>query len=147
MVTQFALAVILLATAGLLVRSFRLLLEVNLGFDTSHLVGLLLELPTSRYNDEGRIRAFIQQAVERIDALPGVREAAAGSARVGIFSGQAPDQSIVTADRPFAPDFQRHQRDLVSDDYFRVMGISLHRGRLFSAEDIRGGTVIALRQE
>ncbi len=145
--TQFALAVVLLGAAGLLVRSFRLLLDVNPGFDTSHLLTLLVELPTSRYNSEERIRAFIQQAIDRIDALPGVRGAAAGSASMEIFSGQTPDESIVTADRPSTPDFQRHQRDLVSDNYFRVMGISLRRGRLFSSEDVHDGPAVALINE
>jgi putative ABC transport system permease protein len=145
--TQFALAVILLGAAGLLVRSFRLLLEVNPGFDTTHLLTMLVDLPASRYNNEERIRAFIEQAIEKINALPGVRGAAAGSASIGIFSGQTPDESIVLADKPFAADFQRHERDLVSDDYFRVMGIRLRRGRLFSAEDVHGGAATAVINE
>jgi hypothetical protein len=68
----------------------------------------------------------------------------AGSANVGIFSGQTPDESIVTADQPFTPDFERHDRDLVSDDYFRVMGTLLLQGRLFSAEDVHGGPAAAV---
>ena len=138
-IAQFALAVVLLGAAGLLVRSFRLLLEVNPGFDTTHLLTMLVELPESRYKSEERIRAFTEQAIQKINGLPGVRGAAAGSASIRIFSGQTPDESIVLADRPFAPDFQRHQRDLVSDDYFRVMGIPLRHGRLFSAEDEHAG--------
>jgi predicted permease len=141
---QFALAVILMGAAGLLVRSFHLLLDVNPGFDTGHLLTMLVELPASHYTDEDRTRAFIRQAIDKLDALPGIREAAAGSADIGIFRGQAPDESIVTADRPFQPDFQRHQRDIVSDNYFRVMGISLQSGRLFSAEDTQNGPAVAV---
>lgn len=144
---QFALAVILLGAAGLLVRSFRLLLEVNPGFDTAHLLTMLVDLPASRYHNEGRIRAFIDQAIEKISMVPGVRGAAAGSAIIGTLSGQTPDESIVTADRPFAADYQRHQRDLVSDDYFRVMEIPLRQGRLFSAEDVDGGAATAVINE
>jgi predicted permease len=145
--TQFALAVILLGAAGLLARSFRLLLEVKPGFDTTHLLTMLVELPASRYNSEKPIRAFIEQAILKMNALPGIREAAAGSASIGIFSGQTPDESIVMADRPFQEDFQRHERDLVSDDYFRVMGIPLRRGRMFSAGDVYGGTAAAVINE
>jgi putative ABC transport system permease protein len=146
-ISQFALAVILLGAAGLLVRSFRLLRDVNPGFDTTHLLTLLVQLPEQRYNSEERIGAFINRAIEQVNALPGVREAAAGSASIGIFSGQTPDESIVTADRPMAADSQRHQRDLVSDHYFHVMGISLLQGRLFSAEDVHGGAASAVINE
>ncbi|HWB82959.1 MAG TPA: ABC transporter permease [Bryobacteraceae bacterium] len=142
--TQFALAVILLGAAGLLVRSFRLLLDVNPGFDTSHLLTVLVELPSSRYNSEESIRAFMQRSLDKLNALPGVRKAVAGSANIAIVSGQMPDESIVTADQPLTPDFQRHRRDLVSDDYFRVMGIPLLAGRLFSAEDVYGGPASAV---
>ncbi len=142
--TQFALAVILLGAAGLMVRSFRLLLDMNPGFDTTHLLTVLVELPSGRYKNEESTRAFIQQALEKLNALPGVRKAAAGSANIDIFSGQMPDQSIVKADQPLAPDFQRHYRDLVSDDYFRVIGIPLLEGRLFSAEDVYGGPATAV---
>ena len=145
--TQFALAVILLGAAGLLLRSFRLLREVNPGFDASHMLTLLVKLPEQRYNSEERISAFINRAIEQVNALPGVREAAAGSADIGIFSGQTPDESIVTADRPLATDSQRHQRDLVSDRYFQVMGIPLLQGRLFSAEDVHGGPASAVINE
>lgn len=92
--SQFALAVILLGAAGLLVRSFRLLLDVNYGFDTTHLLTALIELPSSRYNEEESTRAFIQQAIDKLNGLPGVGKAAAGSANVGIFSGQMPDESM-----------------------------------------------------
>jgi predicted permease len=144
---QFALAVMLLGAAGLLVRSFQLLLEVNQGFDATHLLTMSVELPESRYASEERVRAFIEQTIQKINALPGVREAAAGSAEIGIFSGQTPNESIVTADRPFATDPQRHDRDVVSDNYFRAMGIPLRQGRLFGAADVPGGPAAAIVNE
>src|SRR5579871_769161 len=144
---QFALAVILLGAAGLLLRSMRLLLEVNPGFDTTHLLTMQVELPAARYANEDRIHGFIEQAIERIDAVPGVREAAAGSASIEIFSGQTPDQSIVTEETPGAPDVQRHQRDLVSDGYFHLMGIPLRLGRVFNAGDVHDGAQVAVVNE
>ncbi|MEO8658128.1 MAG: ABC transporter permease [Bryobacteraceae bacterium] len=144
---QFALAVMLLGAAGLLVRSFQLLLEVNPGFDTTHLLTMSVDLPDSRYGSEERVRAFVAQTIQKINALPGVREAAAGSAAIGIFNGQTPNESIVTSDRPFAAVPQRHDRDLVSDNYFQAMGIPLRQGRLFTSTEVPGGPAAAIVNE
>ncbi len=142
---QFALAVTLLAGAGLLLRSFLLLNAVNPGFDESHLLTMLVELPDTKYSTPERIRVFLDDALERINAIPAVAgQAGVGSAHIGIFDGNVPNQNIVTEDQPLAPDPQRHDRDLVSDNFFRIMGIPLLEGRAFSAEDTRRSPSVAL---
>jgi predicted permease len=141
---QFALAVTLLSGAGLLLRSFVLLSAVSPGFDTSHLLTVRVRLPESKYNNEQRTRTFFDEAERRISALPGVREASVGSASFGIFSGQTPNESIVTEDRQAAPDQQRHERDLVGDDYFRALGVLVARGRTFSSQDQGDGPAVAV---
>lgn len=144
---QFALAIVLLTGAGLLLRSFLLLSFVQPGFDAARLLTLSFDLPHQKYKDEARIRAFFEEAIQRIAALPGIQGVAAGSAEFGMFSGQTPNERIVVEGRPFAPDAGRHERDLVSDAYFPVMGIPLSRGRLFSTEDVHDGPQAAVINE
>ncbi|HKQ74106.1 MAG TPA: ABC transporter permease [Blastocatellia bacterium] len=143
---QFTLAIVLLAGAGLMVRSFLLLDAVKPGFDTTHLLTIDLELHGPRY-DEARIRAFFEEAIQKIEALPGVRGAAVGSAVYGSLKGRVPNQNIVIEGSPATQDPERHGRDIVSDGYFRVMGIPLRQGRLFSAEDHPGSPPVAVINE
>jgi putative ABC transport system permease protein len=135
---QFALAIVLLTGAGLMVRSFLLLNAVQPGFDTTRLLTMVVKLPDEKYADQARSRAFFEEAIQRIEQLPGVRGAAVGGAVSGSFKGNVPNQNIVIEGRPARQDPERHGRNIVSDGYFRVMGIPLRQGRLFSAEDHSG---------
>ncbi len=96
--TQYALAIVLLTGAGLLIRSFLLLNAVERGFD-------------------------------------------------GSFRGNAPNQNIVVECRPFAQDPTLHARNIVSEGYFRLLGIRLREGRLFSDEDVAGKPAVAVINE
>jgi predicted permease len=145
--SQFAFAIVLLVGAGLLIRSFLLLNAVQPGFDTTHLLTMTVELPEARYSDEARIRNFSDDALRKIEALPGVRGAAVGSAIFGAFNGNSPNEKIVVEGRPVTQDVERHERDLVSDEYFQVMGIPLRQGRWFSAEDVHDGAPVAVINE
>ena len=144
---QLALAIVLLTGAGLLIRSFLLLDAVKPGFDTSHLLTMSLELPYPKYEDEARRQAFIAEAIRKIEALPGVRGAAFGSAVFDSFKGHVPNQNLVIEGRPVMQEIGRHGASAVSDDYFRVMGIPLRQGRLFTAEDRPGGPDVAIINE
>src|SRR6267378_4735782 len=134
--SQFAFAIVLLMGAGLLIRSFLLLNAVEPGFDTTHLLTMTAELPEARYSDEARIRNFSDDALRKIEALPGVREAAVGSAIFSSFNGNSPNEKIVVEGRPVTQDTEHHERDLVSDGYFQVMGVPLRQGRWFSPADV-----------
>src|SRR5262249_42862709 len=104
---QFALAIVLLTGAGLLLRSFLLLTAVKPGFDTSHLLTMTAQLPEGRY----------EETLREIEQLPGVRAAAVGSAQVGSFAGNAPNENIVVEGQPTTLNIERHHREFVSDDY------------------------------
>jgi predicted permease len=145
--SQFALTIVLLAGAGLLTRSFLLLNAVQHGFDTTHLLSMTIRLPDARYDEESRITAFFDEAIRRVETLPGVRWAAVGPAVTGTFRGNVPNENIVIEGQVPTQDVERHGRELVSDGYFRAMGIPLHRGRLFSAEDRRGGAGVSVVNE
>jgi predicted permease len=144
---QFALAIVLLTGAGLMVRSFLLLDAVKPGFDTTHLLTMTVRLPDKWYTSEVRMRAFFEEAIQKIERLPGVRGAAVGGAVSSSFRGRVPNVSIVIEGRPATQDPERHDRNMVSGGYFRVIGIPLRQGRLFSAEDHSGSPGVAVISE
>jgi putative ABC transport system permease protein len=129
---EFAVAVVLLAGSGLLMRSFLLIQAVPLGFDPTHLAIMDLHLPLPAYDRGERVRSFLEQAIQRISSLPGVTGAAVG----GLFSEHQPNSIIRIEGRPDAAvNPEPHGRQYVSSDYFRLLGIPLYRGRTFTAED------------
>jgi hypothetical protein len=98
-VVEFALAVMLLCGAGLLVRSFVAIQAVAPGFRTERVLLLRINLPRSRYGGNGdpRTEAFYQQAIERINALPGVQSTGA----IGdFFIDHNPDLTVVVEGHP-----------------------------------------------
>src|SRR6266542_977203 len=141
---QFTLAIVLLAGAGLMIRSFLLLDAVKPGFDTTHLLTMSVHHPGV---EEERIRAFFEEAIQKVEQLPGVRGAAVGGAVYGSFTGRAPNHNIVIEGKPATQDPERHGVDGVSDGYFRVMGIPLRQGRLFSSEDHSDSPPVAVINE
>ena len=148
--TQFALAIILLTGAGLLVRSFQLLNAVERGFDTTHLLTVSVPLPPERYPDNtpARGNTFFDEAIQRVRALPGVLGAATGSAVSEGFRGNAPNQNIVVEGQSTGLDATTlHDRNIVSDDYFTVLGIPLLEGRLFSGQDSAHSPAVAVLNE
>src|SRR5581483_9038680 len=144
---QFAFAVALLAGAGLLIRSFLLLNAFHPGFDTRRLLTVSLELPAERYKSAERRQAVLDDTVGRIAALPGARGEAGGSAVFGSFREHAPNQNILVEGQPVTPDAERHGREIVSDNYFRVLGIALRAGRVFSGDDVPDGPRVAVINE
>ena len=133
--TEVALALIVLVGAGLLVRSFQKLLQVDPGFRADHLLSLKIELPRSRYQRDEQIRNFYQQLMTRIQALPGVEQVGvidraplAPPFRISRFiaEGQQPEPGKV----PIA------QMRMVDHRFFEMMGISRRGGRLFDEKDV-----------
>jgi predicted permease len=129
---EFAVAVVLLAGSGLLMRSFLRIQAVPLGFDPTHVAMMDLHLPSPAYDRRERVRSFLEEAIQRISSLPGVTCAAVG----GLFSEHQPNSIIlIEGRRGAATDPQPHGRQYVSPDYFRLLGIPLYQGRIFTTED------------
>src|SRR5262245_46819818 len=80
---ECALLVILLVVTGLLLRSFSKLQDVNLGFRPDHLISVNIHLPSEKYGSGDSTLLFIREAIERIEALPGVESAAVGGTFIG----------------------------------------------------------------
>jgi putative ABC transport system permease protein len=132
-----ATTVVLLIGAGLLIRSFYRLQNVNPGFSYEHLTSFSMSLPQKKYPAEDQRAEFYRRAVEDIRPLPGVEAVAAAT---GLPLGNNGWQTaFVVEGKPLPP---REQTPLmeacsVTADYFRVMNIPLLRGRYFTQQDNR----------
>jgi putative ABC transport system permease protein len=134
-VGEIALAVMLLSTAGLLVRSFEKLQQENPGFNPGGVITARLDLPAAKYNQPEKRTAFVDATLARLQALPGVR--AAGLTDVLPFMGNNSSGNYASPDitlPPGAPSPHAQVRS-VDPGYFRTMGLTLLRGRLFSNAD------------
>jgi putative ABC transport system permease protein len=129
-VSEVALALMLLAGAGLLGRSFWTLSRVNPGFQAERVLTIRTTLPTLRYSTDDRIRAFSRDLLERIEHLPGVRSV--GSADYLPMSRIGAGSSFEIEGRPQArpEDQPASVVSVVGGHYFEAMGIPLLRGRL-----------------
>ncbi|HEX8137723.1 MAG TPA: ABC transporter permease [Pyrinomonadaceae bacterium] len=150
-VSEIALASVLLIGAGLLIRSFLRLQQVDPGFDPRGVVAMELVLPSiapSRYTEPEQQAAFFRRALERVGALAGVEAAAVVSTLP--LSGAFESTSFKVEGRP-APSSERESPQanytLVSADYFRVMSIPLMKGRAFTERDTKEGPAVLLVNE
>jgi putative ABC transport system permease protein len=134
-IVETALALVLLVGAGLLIRSFMTLLNVNPGFDASHTVTMKVTIPTAKYASDDRQRAFFDGLFQRLDALPGVR--ATGGISFLPLNGMGAATALEIVGQPKPPKGQEHVADVrvVTHDYFKAMGIPLLRGRTFDQRD------------
>jgi predicted lysophospholipase L1 biosynthesis ABC-type transport system permease subunit len=108
-VTQFALSLVLLVGAGLLIRSFANRLAVGVGFDTEQLLTAEINLPGSRYESEAQIQ-FFEDLVPLIQSIPGVRSASAIT--FAPLAGAGSATSFWRADQPAPPPDQEPVADL-----------------------------------
>ena len=132
---QVALVLVLLTSAGLLVRSFLELQRVDPGFRPENLLTMRIALPGAKYPQPAARIAFFEQAQERIAAIPGVQSVGAIS---GIFLTDTPNSASFTIEgRERTPDIANTETpiDAVTPSYFATMGIPLRGGRVFTAQD------------
>ena len=143
-VGEVAIALVLLAGAGLLLRSFAELMRVEPGFRTEQRVSATTILPRPKYNEPAAQVAFYEQALERLRALPGV-EIGALTSLVPV-SGNDEIYSIQFEGRPPLPPGQGFSAlyYLVSPEYFATMGIPVLKGRAFTAQDRDGAPRVAV---
>ena len=134
-VVEVALALVLLAGAGLLIRSFISVLNVDAGFDPARTLTMTVALPGSRYGEPAQRVQFFQRLFNRIDALPGIE--AAGAASFLPIAGLGAATSYDVIGQPKQPAGQDHVADVrvVTNQYFKAMGIPLLKGRLFNEQD------------
>jgi putative ABC transport system permease protein len=146
-VVEVALALMLLICAGLTIKSFWNLRQVNPGFSARNVLVLETELPTdSRYKTGPEQTQFFERVLNGVAALPGVRSAALTAA--GPIDPRDQKVSFAIEGRPLPnghllPAFYGS----TSEDYFATMGIPLLRGRFFTAQDRAGSQPVAIIDE
>ncbi len=147
-VTEMALAVVLLVGAGLLIRSFIKLVDVDPGFRTEQIVAFNVSLPDTKYRFDRDIRRFAADVKSGLSSLPGVQS-------VGVaFSRPLENHNMRVAfdveGRPPEPADKRMVADVrpVSSDFFSTLGTHLRRGRVFTrAEEDFGPPLVVVVTE
>jgi putative ABC transport system permease protein len=148
LVSEIAIALVLLIGAGLSLRSFQRLSDVNPGFRTRDLLTAPITLPDGRYPEEAKIRVFYRELLAQTRALPGVQGAALVMPLP--YSGGNFNISLTIEGRPPPPPESPNVTPLrlASADYFSVMGIPILRGRAFTAADeAPGAPLVAVVSE
>ncbi len=143
-VSEVALALVLLAAAGLMVRSFRLLLTVDPGFRAENLLTLRTSLPDTKYPERHQRAAFYQQALASLESLPGVRSAAAVATIPLGGSNSWTNLTLEGQPRPAEGEERYVGYMVVSPNYFRTLGVSLLAGRDFTPQDTAGVPLVAI---
>jgi putative ABC transport system permease protein len=134
-VAQVALALLLLAGAGLTLKSFRNAQNAPLGFNPEDILVADVSLPKARYDTDEKIAHFNDQLIERIRALPGVVAAALGL-NIPFDNNEWDSAFHITGTPPYPPgERPEAEINIVTPDYFRVMRMPLLRGRAFTADD------------
>lgn len=145
-VSEVALAVVLLVGAGLLIRSFHRLTSVDPGFRHQGLVTMDFLLPTPEFREIPKRIAFFEEVLARIGSVPGAVGVAA-TTDLPFGSGRVPHNLTVEGrDLPEGTEPEIYYR-AVSPEYFRVMGIPLLEGRGFTESDREGSLPVAIVNE
>ena len=133
---ELALALVLLVGAGLLIRTFIALSQVDLGLEPHNVLTMRIALLGPKYQERSRQTEFFRQLLQKLGSLPGVTSAA-----VIDGGGLAPDggngDAFMIVGRPVPPPSELPDAvfRVISPDYFRTMGIPLLRGRYFTEAD------------
>jgi predicted permease len=153
-VLEFALSLILMIAAGLLLRSFGRLLDVNPGFNPDNVLLTRVWLPVPNnpeldpYRDPLKRAGFIKELLQKVSAIPGVRNAAISSGNSVPLVGPHNSGGFTIEGDAVANDaIPTAQIDLVSPDYFRTMETPLKRGRFFTDADDRQAPPVVMIDE
>jgi putative ABC transport system permease protein len=133
-VAEIALAFVLLASAGLVIKSLGQLLKVNPGFRADNVLTMRIHLSGARYAEAPKTRAFYDQLLAGVKALPGVESV--GGVTSLPMSGSISTSSFLIEGQP-EPEGNANYTDVqtATSDYFHVMGIPLLKGRVFGRQD------------
>jgi len=145
-VVEIVLALVLLASAGLLVESFVRLQKVPTGFDATNVMTARIALPAATYSKPEDSAQFYKKLLDRVSALPGVQSAAAAwwiplSGSDISFNFNVEEHPIPAGQQPIA------QLNVVTPDYFQTMRVRIRQGRAFTDRDDRNAPPVAIVSE
>ena len=143
-VAELALSVILLAGAGLMLKSVYRLIAVDPGFRPDYLLRLNMSLTQSQYPNDAAIRAFCRRLLDGVHALPGVEGAALGTSVPLTNSHDRGDITVEGMSLPAPGSFPHPDDHSVSPGYLRTLGIRLLVGRDFTHADSETAPTVAL---
>jgi predicted permease len=146
-IAEVVLGLVLLIGAGLMIRSFSVLVNINPGFDPENVLTGSISLTRATYeNTQERVR-YVNQTLERLQTLPGVESAAFVAPMP--FSGGNVGSDFRIADHPKPEPGQQPQASVrsVTAHYFQAIKIALRKGRYFTEQDQRGGAGVAIINE
>jgi putative ABC transport system permease protein len=142
-ITEVALALALLAGAGLLLRSFWKLQQTDPGFNPERILTASISLPGAHYQEASKALAFQQQLLERLAALPGVQSTGLTSDLP--WTGYDENVGFAIEGKTFPPnDGPSARYHFVSADYFRTIGVPLIAGRFFNNDDKQNTRLVVL---
>jgi putative ABC transport system permease protein len=133
-VTEIALAVVLLVGAGLMMKSLLRLLQTDVGFKTENLLTMGMVLPPTKYTENNQLINFSEQIQERVRSLPGVTNV--GTVDILPLNGGNTTRFYIDGDPVPQPgkEIEANMR-FVSDTYFQTLGVPLISGRMFDQRD------------
>ena len=145
--TEVALALVLLTSAGLMVRSFLRVQAVQPGFRSDSVLVFDLQLPNARYPNDAAQAAFFQQLTARLEALPGARAVGAISC-LPLGGGENMGSFEIEGEPPVVPGNEpKAERRWVTPGYFATMGIPIRQGRVFQPTDTAGRPLVVVINE
>jgi len=143
-VTEIALALVLLIGAGLLLQSFAALTRVDLGFNPENAMTMRFNLPPGKYRTGEEKATFYQQLIDQVQSLPGVENVAVASHPPFWYTER---WNFAIEGQTAAEQRQSADYRVVSPDYYRLMGIPLLKGRNFNQQDVEGQPSVAIINE
>ncbi len=146
-VAEVAMGLVLLVSAGLMMRSFALLVNVNPGFDPENVLTGQVSMTRAAYeNTEERVR-YVNQTLDRLKALPGVENAAFVAPMPFSGGNVGSDFRIEGHPKPEPGQEPSANNRSVTSQYFQAIRISLRKGRYFTEQDQRGAVGVAIINE
>jgi putative ABC transport system permease protein len=139
---EVALSIVLLAGAGLLLRSFFGITHVDLGYDPNKVLAMQLQFPPGIYDKPEQKRLFFDELLAKVKTLPGVLDATEV-----MLPQPGGYQSAVSMTGAQQPETSQTQFNLVGSDYFQIFNYGLLHGRTFTAEDVTAQRKIAVVNE
>jgi putative ABC transport system permease protein len=143
-VGEIALALILLAGAGLMMKSLYRLLAVDPGFRSAQLLTMQMSLRTSQYRNETNKLTFWAHVLDRVRVLPGVEAAALGTSVPMTESHSRSDVTVEGMALPKPGNFPHPDVHIVSPAYVKTLGIQMLRGREFTDSDLESAPKVAV---
>jgi putative ABC transport system permease protein len=146
-VSEVALSLMLLISAGLLIRSFLQLVKTDPGFNADSLLTMNLVLPAAKYKDEPQRAAFYSELIRRVEGLPGVESAAAVN-HLPLGGSNSSTSFLVEglSEPPPGQEFGGRYR-VCTPNYFKTMGIAVLKGRAFTDQDRAGAPPVIIVNE